>query len=41
MTFTSDELYFLGTPWQGHCRPDFKLAKEVSDKLLTLLQGKS
>ena len=40
MTFTSDELSFLGTPWKGHCRPDFKMEKEVSDKWLTLLQGK-
>lgn len=39
MTFTYDELYFLGTPWQGHCRPDFKLEKDVSDKLLTLLRA--
>ena len=39
MAFTSDELVFLGTQWVGHCHPDFKLEKEVSDKLLTLLQG--
>ena len=38
MTFTDDELEFHGTPWEGHCRPDFKLEKEASDKLLTLLQ---
>ena len=35
-----DDLDFLGTPWEGHCRPDFKLEKEVSNKLLTLLQEK-
>ena len=40
ITLSSDELVFLGTPWEGHCRPDFKLEKEVSDMLLTLLQGK-
>lgn len=40
MTFTADDLDFLGTPWEGHCRPDFKLEKEVSNKLLTLLQEK-
>ena len=39
MALTSDELVFLGTQWVGHCHPDFKLEKEVSDKLLTLLQG--
>ena len=38
MTLPSDELVFLGTQWEGHCRPDFKLDKEVSDKLLTLLR---
>lgn len=38
ITLSSDELVFLGTPWEGHCRPDFKLEKEVSDKLLTLLR---
>ena len=40
MKLPSDELVFLGTPWEGHCRPDFKLNKEVSDKLLMLLQEK-
>ena len=40
ITLSSDELVFLGAPWEGHSRPDFKLEKEVSDKLLTLLQGK-
>ena len=39
MTFTADELYFLGTSWKDHCRPDFKLEKEASEKLQTLLQG--
>ena len=38
ITLPSGELVFLGTPWEGHCRPDFKLEKEVSDKLLTLLR---
>ena len=38
MALPSDELVFLGTQWLGHCHPDFKLEKEVSDKLLTLLQ---
>ena len=41
MTFIADDLDFLGTPWEGHCRPDFKLEKDASDNLLTLLQGKS
>ncbi len=41
MTFTADELDFLGTSWKGYCRPDFKLEKEASEKLQTLLQGKS
>ena len=40
ITLSSDELVFLGTQWEGHSRPDFKLEKEVSDMLLTLLQGK-
>lgn len=38
MALPSDELVFLGTQWLGYCHPDFKLEKEVSDKLLTLLQ---
>ena len=38
ITLSSDELVFLGAPWEGHSRPDFKLEKEVSDKLLTLLR---
>lgn len=41
MTFIADDLDFLSTPWEGHCRPDFKLEKDASDNLLTLLQGKS
>ena len=36
ITLSSDELVFLGTQWEGHNLPDFKLDKEVSDKLLTL-----
>lgn len=40
ITLSSDELVILGAPWEGHSRPDFKLEKEVSDMLLTLLQGK-
>ena len=38
ITLSSDELVFLGAPWEGHSRPDFKLEREVSDKLLTLLR---
>ncbi len=40
VTFSADELDFLGIPWEGHCHPDFRLEKEVSDKLLTLLKEK-
>ena len=38
MTLSSDEFVFLGAQWEGHNLPDFKLDKEVSDKLLTLLR---
>ena len=37
MTLPSYELVFLGTTWEGHCRPDFKLEKEESERLLKLL----
>ena len=40
MTLTANELAFLGTAWKEYCRPDIKLEKEVSDKLLRLLQEK-
>lgn len=40
MTLVANELAFLGTAWKEYCRPDIKLEKEVSDKLLRLLQEK-
>lgn len=40
MTLTANELAFLGTAWKEYCRPDIKLEKEVSDKLLRSLQEK-
>lgn len=39
VTFTDNELKFLGSRWKGHRQPDFKLRQKVSERLTDMIKN--